>query len=148
MYKDLKNTKYWDAKEEYYMAVLDEMRDGGNSYAMDPDDGYSGRHRDSIGRYARSDSRDRSYNRGSSYDDGRMRDGRRTRGGDGYDRYIDSKHSYRSNKSSDCKQRMMDALEDYMDDFAQKMEDMMRDSDCAEERTTIKRYIDKIKNIV
>ena len=41
----------------------------------------------------------------------------------------------------------MDTLEDYMDDFSQKMEEMLRDSDCAEERTTIKRYLDKIKNL-
>ena len=43
--------------------------------------------------------------------------------------------------------RLMDTLEDYMDDFTKQMEEMMRDSDCAEERNTIKRYIDKIKNL-
>ena len=28
MYKDLKNTEYWDIKSEYYMGVLDEMQGG------------------------------------------------------------------------------------------------------------------------
>ena len=42
---------------------------------------------------------------------------------------------------------MMENLEQYMDDFSQRMEEMLRDSDCQEERATIKRYIDKIKNI-
>ena len=28
MYKDIKNTEYWDTKGEYYMAVLDEMNGG------------------------------------------------------------------------------------------------------------------------
>ena len=62
MYKDIKNTEYWDTKCEYYETVLDEMRGGGSSYAMEHD--YSGRHRDSRGRYSR---------------DGRMRDGRYSR---------------------------------------------------------------------
>ena len=66
----------------------------------------------------------------------------------GYDRYMDSKESYRANKSPECKQRLMDTLANYMDDFSQKMEEMLRDSDCAEERTTIKRYIDQFKNLV
>ena len=49
MYKDMKNTKYWEKKGEYYMTVLDEMR-GGNSYSMAMDeDGHSmRRYRDSM----------------------------------------------------------------------------------------------------
>ena len=44
MYKDIKNTQYWDKKVEYYNTVLDEMRGGYN-------DDYSerGRKRDSMG---------------------------------------------------------------------------------------------------
>ena len=75
----------------------------------------------------------------------------RQNGGGGYsgnyDRYMESKQSYRSSKSPECKQRLMENLEQYMDDFSQRMEEMLRDSDCQEERATIKRYIDKIKNI-
>ena len=60
---------------------------------------------------------------------------------------MDSKESYRSNKTPECKERLMNTLEEYMEDFSNQMEEMMRDSDCQEERATIKRYIDKIKNI-
>lgn len=160
MYKDLKNTEYWDQKGEYYMAVLDEMQ-GGYSEA---------RNRDSRGRYSRDDGRmmpdyenDSSYRgrrsgehyvRGHYSREGHSRNGGYSRdggyGGDysqNYDRYMDSKQSYRSSKSPECKQRLMDTLEDYMDDFSRQMEEMLRDSDCAEERSTIKRYLDKIKNI-
>ena len=52
MYKDIKNTYYWDKKVEYYNTVLDEMRGGYN-------DDYSerGRKRDSMGRYSSNDGR-------------------------------------------------------------------------------------------
>lgn len=152
MYKDLKNTEYWCTKGEYYTAVLDEMQ-GGYSEA---------RKRDSMGRYSRADGRTMpDYDRDSSYrgrrsgehyvrghysrNDGYSRDGGYS--GDRYNEYMDSKASYRSSGSPECKQRLMDTLEEYMDDFSRQMEEMLRDSDCAEERTTIKRYLDKIKNI-
>jgi len=155
MYKDLKNTEYWEQKSEYYMAVLDEMQGSGYSEA---------RGHDGMGRYSRDDGRMmQDYDRGSSYrgnrgehyvrghysrNDGYSRDGGGMGGYSGnYDRYMDSKQSYRSSKSPECKQRLMNSLEEYMDDFSRQMEDMLRDSDCQEERATIKRYIDKIKNI-
>ena len=78
-----------------------------------------------------------------SRDDGYSLDGR----GNHYDRYMDSKQSYRSSKTPECKERLMRTLEDYMDDFSNQMEEMLRDSDCVEERTTIRRYLDKLKNI-
>lgn len=143
MIKDIKNMEYWDTKREYYMAVLDEMQGG-----------YSER-RDSRGRYSRADSMEHPYDRDSSYR-GRRNGEHYVRGhygrddgysGDHYDRYIDSKQSYRANGSQECKQLLMNTLEDYMDDFAQKMNEMLRDSDCAEERETIHRYLDKIKSI-
>lgn len=160
MYKDIKNTEYWEKKSEYYMAVLEEMHGGDDEYS---ERGYSGRrNRDSRGRYSRDDGRDvvrggyynrgSSYNDGSHYDDGRSMRG--VRGGysrhdgrDGYARYMEDKQSYRDTKSTDCKKRLMDSLESYMDDFAKQMEEMYNDSDCVEERATIKRYIDKLKNI-
>lgn len=64
-----------------------------------------------------------------------------------YDRYMDNKSSYRYSGSSDCKARMMDTLEDYMDSFVAKMETMLHDTDCQEERDTINRYISKIKSL-
>ena len=69
MYKDLKNTDYWETKGEYYDTVLIEMQ-GGYSHNDERmmDDGYSmrGRKRDSMGRYSRDD--------GYSMNDGYSRD--------------------------------------------------------------------------
>lgn len=133
MYKDLRET---------------EAMEGGYSGAME----YSERHRDSRGRYSRDGGR--AYEGGSSYAKARepyVKEGH-SWGHDGYmderyGRYMDSKASYRSTKSPECKQRLMNTLEEYMDDFSQQMEEMLRDSDCAEERSTIKRYLEKIKNL-
>lgn len=147
MYKDLKNTEYWDVKSEYYMGEMggySERRDSRGRYSKDV--GYSSEYdRDSSYRGRRGEH----YVRGHySRDDGYSRDGGRDGySSDHYDRYMDSKQSYRSSKSPECKQRLMDTLEDYMDSFSRQMEEMLRDSDCAEERTTIKRYLDKIKDI-
>ena len=41
----------------------------------------------------------------------------------------------------------METLDEYMEEFTAEMEDMLRDSDCAEEKETIKRYIGKLKNL-
>ena len=156
MYKDIKNTDYWETKGEYYMAVLDEMQGG---YSQD--DGYSMRKRDARGRYSRDGmGGGMSYDGGNSYARrggfgrysrengyGQGRGYSQEDGYSGYDRYMDSKQAYRSGKSPECKQRLMDTLEEYMDNFSQQMEEMLRDADCAGERTTIKRYLDKIKNI-
>lgn len=151
MYKDLKDAGYRAVKKEYY-----EQEMGMDGYSDE-------RRRDSMGRYSRADARMMpEYNRDSSYRGRRGGEhyvrGHYSRAGydDGgysgdyngsYDRYMDSKQSYRSSKSPECKQRLMDTLEDYMSDFSRQMEEMLRDSDCSEERTTIKRYLDKIKNI-
>ena len=89
---------------------------------------------------------DHGLDRGTSYRRGYSRD----RGGYGdetYDRYMRHKQSYRDSKTPECKQRMMDALDEHMDKFTQQMEELMRDSDCAEERTAIRHYLDKLKNI-
>lgn len=143
MYKDLKNTEYWEGKLEYYMGEM-------CGYSQEGYSRYEGGHserrkRDRYGRYSRDDGSN--YENGDSFRRGYSRNSYLDGGYSGYDRYMDSKQSYRSSKSPECKQRLMDTLEDYMDDFTQRMEEMMRDSDCAEERTTIKRYLDKIKNI-
>lgn len=150
MYKDIKNTEYWDTKADYYMAVLDEMQDGGSSYAMGYDGEYIGRRgRDGRGRYvSRNDGR--SYNRG--YNDGGY-SGRRGRGysgaegDDDYDRYMEHKRSYRSG-DKDCKQRMIDALERHMDSLTEEVGELARDSDCVEEKKVIERYIDKLKRMM
>ena len=152
MYNKIKNNEYWEIKEEYYMTVLEEMQSGYSerNYPM-MDDDYSmrkGQKRDSMGRYSR--------------DDGMMRDGQsmargrgvRSRGysmNDGgysmYDRYMDAKQSYRSNQSMDGKQKLMESLEDYMDDFTEKIKEMSRDADSAEERELINKFMTKLQNI-
>ena len=62
-----------------------------------------------------------------------------------YDEYMSHKRDYRNNHSYDCKAKMVDTLEMYMDDFARKMEELAKDADCQEERDTINKYIRKIK---
>ena len=137
MYKDLKNTDYWETKGEYYDHVLMEMRGG---YAHDLDE-YSmrGRKRDRMGRYSRED--------GMIHDDMRM--DRRYSHNDGimHDRYMDAKMSYRADKSHDSKQRLMDSLEDYMDEFTNKIKEMSRDADTAEEKELINKFMVKLQNI-
>ena len=150
MYKDIKNTEYWETKGEYYDYVLMEMQNGySENYAM-MDDDYSmrGRKRDRMGRYSR--------------EDGMMRDGQsmaRGRGGRGrgysmndggysmYDRVMDAKQSYRSDKSHDSKQRLMESLEDYMDDFTEKIKEMARDADSQDERDLINKFLSKMQTI-
>ena len=133
MYKDIKNTQYWDKKVEYYNTVLDEMRDGYN-------DDYSerGRKRDSMGRYSANDGRMMpDYDRGSSYD-----------GRDAYDDYMTQKQSYRSGKSEDCKRKMLAALEEHLDELTTEMSDMSKDAECREERDLVKRYVEKLRDML
>ena len=159
MYKDLKNTDYWETKGEYYDTVLMEMQ-GGYSHNDERmmDDGYSmrGHKRDRMGRYSRDDGM--SYDGNQSYARGGRRDnrGRYSRDGgysmnDGgysmYDRYMDAKQSYRSNQSMDGKQKLMESLEDYMDDFTEKIKEMHRDAETGDERELISKFLGKLQNI-
>ena len=41
----------------------------------------------------------------------------------------------------------MDSLEDYMDDFTEKIKEMARDSDFPEEKEMINKFIGKLQNI-
>lgn len=139
MYKDLKNTDYWETKGEYYDHVLMEMQ-GGYSH-MDDDYSMRGRKRDRMGRYSRDD--------GMMYDDMPNMRGRGYSHSDGmmHDRYMNAKMSYRADKSHDSKQRLMDSLEDYMDEFTNKIKEMSRDADTAEERELINKFMVKLQNI-
>ena len=142
MYKDLKNTDYWEQKGEYYDYVLAEMQAGYSHDGMDDDYAMRYRKRDKMGRYSKAD--------GMMYDD-HMRKGKReypmTDGSSMYDRYMENKMSYRSDKSMDGKQRLMDSLEDYMDDFTDKIKEMHRDADTPEEREMISKFMTKLQNI-
>ena len=146
MYKDLKNTEYWEQKGEYYEYVLMEMQNGSDGgYSMMEDDyAMRGRKRDRMGRYSRED--------GMRHDDRMRRGGRRDYSmNDGgysmYDRYMDAKQSYRSNQSMDGKQKLMESLEDYMDDFTEKIKEMARDADSQDERDLINKFLSKMQNI-
>ena len=156
MYKDIKNTEYWETKGEYYDTVLMEMQGGysqNDGYSMMEDD-YSmrGRKRDRMGRYSREDGMgSQSYARGrGGRGRGYSRDGGYSQNDGGYsmyDRYMDAKQSYRSNQSMDGKQKLMESLEDYMDDFTEKIKEMSRDADSAEERELINKFMTKLQNI-
>lgn len=155
MYKDLKNTEYWNIKGDYYMAVLEEMQGGyseGNYSMMEDDYSMRGRKRDRMGRYSREDGMGgQSYARGrGSRGRGYSRDGGYSQNDGGYsmyDRYMDAKQSYRSNQSMDGKQKLMESLEDYMDDFTEKIKEMSRDADSAEERELINKFMNKLQTI-
>ena len=158
MYKDLKNTEYWETKGEYYDTVLAEMQGGyseGNYPMMEDDYAMRGRKRDRMGRYSRDDgmggqsmARDgRRDNRGRNQ---HSRDGSYAMNDGGYsmyDRYMDAKQSYRSNQSMDGKQKLMESLEDYMDDFTEKIKEMARDADSQDERDLINKFLSKMQNI-
>ena len=148
MYKDIKNTQYWDKKVEYYNTVLDEMRGGYN-------DDYSerGRKRDSMGRYSSNDGRMMpDYDRGSSYSKRGEHYVRghysRSDGRDAYDDYMTQKQSYRSGKSEDCKRKMLAALEEHLDELTTEMSDMSKDAECREERDLVKRYVEKLRDML
>ena len=64
-----------------------------------------------------------------------------------YDKYIDNKISYRNNQSMDGKKKLMDSLEEYMDDFTEKIKEMHRDADTPEEREMISKFMTKLQNI-
>lgn len=174
MYKDLKNTEYWEQKGEYYMAVLEEMEGGGESYYR-RNEGYS-REGGQYSERRRRDSRGRFMNDGMDYEDGMSmarggrggnnrgrnqysRDGGYSREGgysrnDGYsregemfERYMNDKQSYRANGGQDGKQRLMQSLEEYMDEFTEKVKEMSRDADTPEERELINKFMKKLQNM-
>ncbi len=152
--KDLENMKYWDKKCEYYDAVLDEMQGGYSERGYSNEGGNYSERRDGRDRYSRANGRmmqdygqNSSYaNRGQHYVRGHYS---RADGRDPYDDYMSDKQSYRSGgKTEDCKKRMIEALEDHMEMLTQELGEMSKDADCREERETIKRYVDKLRNMM
>lgn len=144
MLKDMENIEYWKCKEGYYEAVLSEME---GEYSRE---GYSqARKRDSMGRYSRNYDNDNSYRgtNGKHYVRGHY-SRLNGMGEDTYSNYMDKKNSYRSGKNTDCKQRMLAALEEHMDSLSSELEEMSRDADCREEKETLGRYIRKLQDIV
>ena len=146
MFYKIKHAQYMDIRGEYYSALLDEMReelDGYSERGYIRDDGYSGRrNRGSRGRYSR-DGRDMrgGYDGGNSYHDGRG-----MRNGDPYDKYMDYKQSFRNNPGG-YKDRLVQSASECVDELAQRIQDMIRDSDCPEERDAIMRCVGKLRNL-
>lgn len=136
MYKDMKNTEYWEQKGEYYDYVLAEMQGGYSHENVDDDYAMRYRKRDRMGRYSKNDGMMRVKREYPMNDGGPM-----------YERYMENKMSYRSDKSMDGKQRLMESLEDYMDDFTDKIKEMHRDADTPEEREMISKFMTKLQNI-
>lgn len=133
-YKNLLKIDMLQEADEYsqeggYSQRRGYSRDGGYSQG----DYSERRRRDSRGRYSRDD--------GSSYRGGY------SRAGEDIDRFMDAKQSYRSGKSPDKKQHMMDTLDECMDSITKQVEEMRRDADTPEERDMIDKYLRKLRNI-
>lgn len=143
MLKDLENIKYWECKEDYYNTVLDEMENGGYSQKVWDDNqrrysGMDGNGYDLANSYR--GTRGKHYVRGHYSRNG---------GPDTYRTYMETKNSYRAGgKDMDCKKRMLEALENHMDSLTEELSEMSRDADCREERETIRKYIDKIRDMM
>ena len=58
------------------------------------------------------------------------------------------KQSYRSGKSEECKRKMLSALEEHLNELATELSDMSKDAECREERDLVKRYVEKVRNML
>lgn len=124
---------------------IDMMQEGGE-YSRERD-GYS---RDRGG-YS-TDSED--YDNGNSYRRGRnQRTGQymhrqnysRLSGDDtDMDKYRDMKREYSNTRDAGSKERMLDALEDFMCGVSSMVKQICRDADCREEREIVKKYAREI----
>ena len=94
------------------------------------------------------------YDRGSSYGDESRNYGTgrenysRSDGRDTYSDYMTQKQNYRSGKSEDCKRKMLAELEEHLDELTTEMSDMSKDAECREERDLVKRYVEKLRNML
>lgn len=62
--------------------------------------------------------------------------------------HMTQKQSYRSGKSEDCKRKMLAALEEHLDELTTEMSDMSKDAECREERDLVKRYVEKLRDML
>lgn len=62
------------------------------------------------------------------------------------EKYEQAKKTYRRNPSTDCKRDLIETLDRYMDEFTEEMNEMLKDVECKDERDTIQRYINKIRD--
>lgn len=107
--------------------------------------------------YSREGGYSNDYDNGNSYRRGRSeRTGRyvhrpnysRLSGDDeDMDRYRQSKREYSNSRDEGSKNKMLDALEDFMSGVCGMMKQLTRDADCAEERQIIQNWCRKIAEI-
>lgn len=146
--KDVKNMEYWDVKCEYYREALESMRSGGYSREMGA--GNSNYSQENGSYY-------NDYDNGNSYRRGRnQRNGQymhrpnysRLSGEDtDMDRYRESKREYSNSRDDGAKNKMLDALEDFMSGVCGMMKQLTKDADCREEREVIQNWCRKISEI-
>lgn len=147
----------WKLSDTYKnMLKIDKLQEaaeggysGNYSYDDDDEDGYSerGRKRDSMGRYSRSDGATATVRGGrNSYNYSER--GYSRHGEDPHERYMEAKNSYASTKAPEHKRKMIEALKEDMAEMQEKMQEMMRNSDCREERDIIKTYMDGLTKII
>lgn len=61
-----------------------------------------------------------------------------------YDDYMSAKNDYRRNRSAEANHRMMNGVHSVADSFENRLDEMWRDADTADERKMIERYKDAI----
>lgn len=127
---------------------IDMLQDAGeyaDEHGYSQNDGYSERRkRDSMGRYSRNDGM--SYESGNSYRrDDRRRDGHTMNGYSGaHERYMDMKQSYRSSRSPESKKEMLEAIDEFMDEIENLMQETKAGADTREERDKIQQRLRKL----
>lgn len=47
-----------------------------------------------------------------------------------------------------CKRKMLAALEEHLDELTTEMSDMSKDAECREERDLVKRYVEKLRDML
>lgn len=141
------------------------MQDGGYSqegYSRDMEDysrdgGYGGGNSRDRGGYSRDGGYSNDYDNGNSYRRGRSATtGRyvhrpnysRLSGDDtDMDEYRSRKMEYSNNRDDGTKNKMLDALEDFMSGVCGMLKQIYRDSDVAEERQIIRKYAQQIADM-
>lgn len=127
-------------KADYYCVVTEAMEEETGGYSQN--DGYSERRkRDSMGRYSRNDGM--SYDEGSSYRrDDRRRGGYSQNGYSGaHEHYMNTKQSYRSSRSPETKEEMLKAIDEFMDEIENLMQETKAGADTREEREKIQKRL-------
>lgn len=126
----------WKLIDAYKNLLKIDMLQEAGEYSHN--DGYSERRkRDSMGRYSR-EGGGTSYEDGSSYRRGYSREGGYSGYSEARDRYMEDKHSYRSNRSPESKRDMNVSLQECMEKLKMELDEMEANADTREERDKIR----------